>query len=314
MLINVGLRTDIVNHYTDWLYRRFREGFAYSRNPLFPSKVIRYELTPDKVDAVLFCSKNYEPALSRLHEITDHYNTLFYYTVTPYGKDLEPNIPEREDRIRTLKALSDLVGRQRLIWRYDPILITRKYSVDYHLEAFAELASKISPYVSRCIFHFVEIFPNLHLYLPNIRQISAVDKNKLAVGLANIAKKNGLILQTCTPDKELRYEGVLMGTCTTLNMIGLANSCSFREIPHKGNKRGCSCIESRDLGWYNTCPNGCRYCNVNHDIDEINRNRSLHDPTSPIIIGHLGKEDTIMTGKQDSFLKNDNQQISFFDL
>lgn len=314
MLINVGIRTDIVNHYTEWLYHRFKEGFAYSRNPLFPSKVTRYELTPDKVDAVLFCSKNYAPALPRLHEITGKFHSLFHYTLTPYGKDLEPNIPDRTERVKTLCELSRLVGRERLVWRYDPVLLTRTYSVEYHLEAFAELAERISPFVSRCIFHFVEVFPKLNMYLPQLITFSEADKRRLAEGMGKIAAKNGLLLQTCFPDKTRRYEGVITGACTTLNMIGLANGCSFREVPHKGNKRGCSCIESRDLGWYDTCPNGCRYCNVNHDVEKIKKNRKLHDPHSPILIGNLSESDTVMEGNQPTYITHDSNQMSLFNL
>ncbi len=314
MLINVGIRTDIINHYSEWLFNRFREGYTYSRNPLFPNKVTRYELVPDKVDAVLFCSKNYTPALPRLHEITEKFNSLFYYTVTPYGKDLEPNIPDREERIKTLRELSRLVGKERVIWRYDPVLLTKKYTLEYHLEAFAELAESIAPYVSRCIFHFVEVFPKLHHYLPQLVLFSESEKRRLAEGFGSIARKYGLPLQTCFTVKGAQYDGVTTAACTTLNMIGLANSCSFKEIAHNGNKRGCSCIESRDLGWYNTCPNGCRYCNVNYDAEEIRKNRGLHDPLSPIFIGSISKNDTVMEGKQPLFLKSDNNQMSLFQL
>lgn len=95
-------------------------------------------------------------------------------------------------------------------------------------------------------------------------------------------------------------------------MIGLANSCSFKEVPHRGNKRGCSCIESRDLGWYNTCPNGCRYCNVNHDAEEIKKNRRLYDPKSPIFIGAISESDTVLEGKQPLYLTSDSKQLSLF--
>ena len=111
MIINTGGRTDTVQYYTDWLLRRFEEEYVLSRNPLFPNKVTRYELTPDKVDAVVFCSKNYKPILPRLHEITDKFNTYFHYTITAYGKDIEPGVPSIEESMETLIKLSDEVGQ-----------------------------------------------------------------------------------------------------------------------------------------------------------------------------------------------------------
>ncbi len=120
MIINTGGRTDTVQYYTKWLLKRFEEGYVYSRNPLFPNKVTRYELTPEAVDCVVFCSKNYRPILPDLPKITSRFNTYFHYTITAYGKDLEPGVPSVEESVKTLKELSSIVGKQRLAWRYDP--------------------------------------------------------------------------------------------------------------------------------------------------------------------------------------------------
>ena len=130
MIINTGGRTDTVGNYTEWLLRRFSEGYVLSRNPLFPNKVSRYELTPDKVDCVVFCSKNYSPILPRLHEITDKFNTYFHYTITAYGKDTEPGAPSTEDSIRTLIQLANQVGKQRV--RGDTTLFCSPKNIPYH--------------------------------------------------------------------------------------------------------------------------------------------------------------------------------------
>lgn len=132
MIINTGSRTDTVQYYSDWLLKRFDEGFVFSRNPLFPNKVTRYELNPDVLDCVVFCSKNYEPILNRLTKITNRFNTYFHYTITAYDKDIEPNVPSIDESIETLIKLAEIVGRQRIAWRYDPILLTEKYTRDLH--------------------------------------------------------------------------------------------------------------------------------------------------------------------------------------
>lgn len=128
MIINTGSRTDTVQYYSDWLLKRFEEGFVYSRNPMFQNKVTKYEIDPKVLDCVVFCSKNYEPILNRLREITDKFNTYFHYTITAYGKDIEPNVPSIDESIETLIKLSKIVDKQRIAWRYDPILLTEKYT------------------------------------------------------------------------------------------------------------------------------------------------------------------------------------------
>lgn len=140
MILNISGRTDIVNYYSDWMFRRFEEGYVLSRNSLFPNSVRRYELSPDKIDCLIFGSKNYAPVLSRIHEITERFNTYFYYTITAYGEDIEPGIPDIDESIATLLALSELVGAHRVAWRYDPVLLTEHYMVARHLDTFESMA------------------------------------------------------------------------------------------------------------------------------------------------------------------------------
>lgn len=189
MIINTGGRTDTVQYYTEWLLNRFSEGYVLSRNPLFPNKVTRYELTPDTVDCVVFCSKNYKPILPRLHEITDRFHTYFHYTITAYGKDIEPGVPGIEESMETLIKLAGLVGKQRIAWRYDPVLLTKEYTVQRHIETFEKMAKVLSPYIDRCIFSFVEMYKKLESNMPELIPLSEQDKDALARGLGTIAEK-----------------------------------------------------------------------------------------------------------------------------
>lgn len=157
MIINVSGRTDIVNYYTPWLLNRLSEGYAYSRNPFARENVYKLSLKPEDVDCLLFCSKNYQPILEHIGSIDEKYNILCNYTITAYGKDIEPKVPSINQSIKTLKRLSDIVGRNKILWRYDPILLTEKYTVEKHLETFEYMAEKISPLVYRCIFSFVDM-------------------------------------------------------------------------------------------------------------------------------------------------------------
>ena len=303
MIINTGGRTDTVQYFTPWLLRRFEEGYVLSRNPLFPNKVTRYELTPDKVDCVVFCSKNYEPILKDLHLITDRFNTYFFYTITAYGKDVEPGVPSIDESIATLKKLSSQVGRRRLVWRYDPVLLTERYMVDVHMETFSRMTKEIAPYVDRCVFSFVEMYDKLQFNMPELIPIADSDKMAIAEGLGRIASENGLILQTCGTDIDYSMFGIGRSGCMTLETLGRANGVEFRDLKHKGMRKGCRCIESRDIGWYDTCLNGCKYCYANSNPQKAFDNYALHDVDSPLLLGHLKDNDTVQQGNQDSFLK-----------
>lgn len=202
MIINVGARTDIINYYSEWMFRRFEEGFVYSRNPLFPKNVSRYELSPDKVDAVLFCSKNYAPALPKLERVTARFPAYFYYTITAYGKDVEPNVPDFDTSVDTLIALSRLVGRERVAWRYDPILISGKYSPEVHFATFDHLARRLAPHVDRCIFSFVELYAKLRNNLPDLCTLDGAMRTRMAEGLGRIAASHRLPIQTCADETD----------------------------------------------------------------------------------------------------------------
>ncbi|MCM1284091.1 MAG: DUF1848 domain-containing protein [Roseburia sp.] len=303
MIINTGGRTDTVQYYTEWLLNRFAEGYVLSRNPLFPNKVTRYELTADKVDCVVFCSKNYRPILPRLHEITDRFHTYFHYTITAYGRDIEPGVPGIDESMETLKELSALVGKQRVTWRYDPVLLTKEYTIGRHLETFERMAEMLSPYIDRCIFSFVEMYKKLEYNMPEIIPLSVRDMDLLAQGLGAIAEKYGIYIQTCGTNGDFTRYGIHSSGCTTLEALGKANGIVFKDLKHKGMRQGCHCIESRDIGFYDTCMNGCKYCYANKDPQQAFENYKYHDKTSPLLLGVVKDTDTVIQGAQKSFLQ-----------
>ncbi len=305
MIINTGGRTDTVQYYSEWLLNRFKEGFVYSRNPFYPSKVTRYELTPDKVDCVVFCSKNYEPILDRLHEITDRFDTYFHYTITAYDTDIEPRVPTIDKSIETLLKLEQIVGSKRIAWRYDPVLLTEKYTIDYHFKIFDYMASQLSEHIDRCIFSFVEMYKKLGVNMPELKAIADVDKITLAKGLGQIAQKYNIHLQTCATNGDYQEFGIHPSGCMTLDILGKANGIKFKNLKHKGMRKNCNCIETRDIGWYDTCPNGCRYCYANSTPQKAIGNFKLHNPNSPILLGEIKDTDTIQQGNQKSFLAED---------
>lgn len=303
MIINTGGRTDTVQYYSEWLLKRFSEGYVLSRNPLFSNKVTRYELTPDKVDCVVFCSKNYKPILPSLHEITDKFNTYFHCTITAYGKDVEPGVPDIEESMETLIKLSEIVGKQRIAWRYDPALLTDNYTIKRHFETFERMAKTLAPYIDRCIFSFVEMYKKLETNMPELLIMSESDMDILAKGLGEIAEKYGIFIQTCGTNGDFSQYRIHSSGCMTLDILGGANGIAFKNLKHKGMRQGCHCIESRDIGAYDTCMNGCKYCYANKNPHKAFENYKLHDPNSPLLLGNVKPDDTIQQGAQKSFLK-----------
>lgn len=311
MIINTGGRTDTVQYYSDWLLERFARSEVLVRNPLFPNKITRYELTPDKVDCVVFCSKSYAPILPRLHEITDRYHTYFHYTITAYGPDIEPRVPSIEESMQTLKKLAAQVGPQRVAWRYDPVLLTDTYTIDRHLETFARMAKELAPHIDRCIFSFVELYKKLETNMPELRPISPADKETLAKGLGQIAQENGIFLQSCATPENFEQYGVHPSGCMTLEILGRANGIVFKPRRHSGMRAHCRCIETRDIGAYDTCPNGCRYCYANRSPAAARANWQKHDPRAPLLLGRVEPGDIITQAAQPRFAW-EMEQITLF--
>ena len=143
MIIQTGMRTDIPAFYSEWLCNRIQEGFVLVRNPYNPSQVTRYSLSPEVVDLISFCTKNPAPMLPKM-DVLEPYGQYWFVTITPYGKDIEPNVPDKERVMESFQKLSERVSVDSMGWRYDPILVDAAHSVEWHIEKFEKMASAFS--------------------------------------------------------------------------------------------------------------------------------------------------------------------------
>lgn len=309
MILNTGARTDIVQYFTPWLLRRFKEGFVYVRNPIFPNKVTRYDLSPEKIDAIVFCSKNYEPILPYINEICKKYRTYFFYTITAYGKDIEPGVPSLEKSVKTLIELSKIVGKEKIAWRYDPILLTKKYTIEIHAKTFEYLAKNLAPYIDRCIFSFVEMYKKLQFNMPELIPFSENNIEEIAQILGEIANKYKIKIQSCATNTDFSRYGIRRSGCITLETLGNANNCKFRALKHSGMRFGCACFINHDIGEYETCPNGCKYCYANKNHENAKKCFLEHNPNSPILIGKLLPSDIVTNATQSSLLENSEADL-----
>lgn len=313
MILSVSRRTDIPNYYSEWFFNRIREGFVYVRNPMNAHQVSRIDITPEVVDCIVFWTKNPEPMLQRLDEL-DAYNYYFQFTLTGYGKDVECNIPHKKEKmIPIFRELSKKIGMNKVIWRYDPIIFTKKYTPENHLKAFEQIAAALKGYTGKCVISFVDFYAKNK---KNMELLGAyeIDKNELmefARRLAEIAKKNGMAIGSCAERIDLNECGIEHNCCIDKVLIENMAGSRIKAGKDKNQRKECGCIESVEIGAYNTCMNGCKYCYANYSGESVADNYRKYDPKLPMLCGTLEKNDKLTKRKVRPLKET---QLSIFDL
>lgn len=301
MILNTGCRTDIPAYYSEWFYNRIKEGYVLARNPYYPNQVMKYSLSPDVVDCLCFCTKNPEPMLSRMGEI-EQFKQFWQVTITPYGRDVEPCVPAKEMVMEALKRLAEAVGVNAVSWRYDPIFITEKYSLDYHIESFDKMAENLAGYTNTCVISFIDLYVKTRRNFSGIREVSKADQITLAKRFVEIGRKYGIRIRSCCEGTFLAEYGVDVSGCMTKPVIEKAIGASLDLVKMKKPAREeCDCLLGNDIGMYNTCGHGCLYCYANYDRKTVEQNMRLHNPMSPLLIGGVSEDDVIKEVKQESF-------------
>ncbi len=268
MIISASRRTDIPSIYSEWFMDRVREGFTTVSNPRNPKQQRVISLRPEDVDCIVFWSKNPKPMFTNIRELDDRgFSYYFQFTLTPYGNDIERNLPSKIDLIEIFKELSRTISKDRVIWRYDPIILNNNYSIEYHIEAFEHFASELSPYTNRCVISFVDMYNFVtKRCAEKIRTINEKEIYKIVDVFSKIALSVGLELTTCSENYDLSRFGIKKGSCIDKSII---EKILLRPIParkDRGQRFECDCIKSVDIGSYNSCSNGCIYCYANRSI------------------------------------------------
>lgn len=306
MIISASRRTDIPALYSEWFMNRLLKGEVLVPNPYNRKKVSRIELSPETVDCFVFWTKNPEPMLPYLKMIDMlEYPYYFEMTITDYGNDMEPNLPSTEESMATFMLLSERLGKDRVDWRFDPIIINRTYSMDYHLEQFDMMCDWLHSYTERCIISFVDDCRGC-----SFTALEEEDMIEMAKRLARIADKYGLSLYACAEKTDLRKAGILPSACIDKDKVERIAGYKLDVKKDKGQRRECGCVESVDIGMYDTCIHGCGYCYATGSLESAVKKHKLHDPQSPILIGTLQGDETVAERKIQS--QRDNQ-MSIFD-
>ena len=270
---------------------------------------MRYPLDPAVVDVLCFCTKNPAPMIPRLAEL-DSFRQFWFVTLTPYGKEIEPNVPDKRTVLESIKQLSAVVGPKAVGWRYDSIFITEKYSMEYHLQAFGKMASALQNQVNSCVISFLGLYEKTKRNFPAGRAVTEPEQKHLTARFAEIGAQYGIPIRTCCENVSLAQFGVDVTGCMTKAVLEAAAGCCLTVPKKKKSPRAqCSCLLGSDIGMYNTCPHGCVYCYANCDRSTVARNVAQHDPDSPFLIGGFRKGDQVIEVRQESYI---DRQMTLF--
>ena len=309
MIINTGMRTDIPAFYSSWLLNRIKEGYVYVRNPYYKNQVTKYSLNPNVVDCLAFCTKNPHPLISHMSEL-DKYKQFWFVTITPYGKDIEPNVPNKKQVISDLKKLSEHLGKNAVAIRYDPIFINNKFDVNMHIKCFEKLLNELKGYTEDCTISFLDMYEKVKRNAPDLRPPTEEEQIQIAKAFSKIGKQNNIIVHSCCEKSYLKDYGLDISGCTSKEIVEKAIENKLDAPKNNSKREGCTCLLGNDIGAYNTCGHLCKYCYANANAGLVRENMKKHNPKSPFLIGELEAEDKIHDAKQKSWKANEDEQIS----
>ena len=305
MILNTGLRTDIPGFFSEWFYNRIDDGFVYVRNPYAKNQIYSYRLDPELIDCIIFCTKNPKPMFENLEKI-DKFNQYWHITITPYEKEIEPNVPPMNDVLESFKYLSKKLGKENVTLRYDPIFINEKYTLEKHIESFEYIINSLSGYTTEAIISFIDLYEKTKRNFPQAREVTKDERLKIGKEFARIGNENNIRIKTCVEGTELDKFGIDSSGCMTKEVIERAINKNLNIPKQKARNGECYCLLNNDIGEYNTCDHGCLYCYANSNKRLVKRNLKLHDPKSPILIGEIKEDDIIKEMNQKSLIINDS--------
>ncbi len=312
MIISATRRTDIPSLYGEWFVNRLKEGYVLVQNPYNPNRYTKVDLSLDAVDIIAFWTKNPIPFLRYLPQIDEMgYQYFFQFTLTSYGRECEKNLPSKDKLMSAFIAMSEKIGKKRMVWRYDPIIINDVYTLQYHAEKFSYMAKILSKSANRCVISFLDEYKSLSVRMGEGYAAQMTSDNILAVSkiLSDIAKENGMQIYTCAEKYDLSQFGINHGACIDKAMIEEILGATINVKRDKNQREECLCIESAEIGTYNCCANGCVYCYAVNSEKTASSNIKRHNKTSPVLIGEVNKKAIITNKCGKSIIEN---QISLF--
>jgi len=279
-VISASRRTDIAAFYTPWFVNRVRAGWCEWRNP-FGGRVQRVSLRPEDVLAIVFWTRHAAPLLPHLEWLSgEGYRFYFLVTINGYPRPIETHTPPLERAVDVFRRLSDAISPRLTHWRYDPIVLSDLTPVEYHLRRFEELSARLEGFTRRCYFSFVDYYGKTRRNLARLQPVQFRDpepevKTGLTSQLADIAQARNITLYSCC-EPGLAGGRIEPAHCVDAGLIGAA----LKPAP---TRPGCGCAASTDIGAYDTCAFGCRYCYATSSRETALGRMRAHDSSSPLL-------------------------------
>lgn len=301
MIISASRRTDIPAFYADWFINRVREGRCEVPSPFNLRQIASISLKAEDVDWIVFWTRSPRPLFRHLRELDGRgFGYYFQYTLLDYPALIDPHSPPASRALDTFRALADRIGPERMIWRYDPIVLSGITPSGYHLETFERLATALRGYTRRVVVSFLDVYAKARRRLREMQNdgapllsilrndednqnILSSGARNLVVGLRQIALANDLEIQSCAEEIDLAPYGIPPGKCIDAGLIEQLSGQAVTYQKDPGQRKACGCALSKDIGMYDSCLFGCRYCYATRSFDLARRNYTLHDPKTASI-------------------------------
>ena len=292
VIISASRRTDIPAFYAEWFINRIRAGFCTVPNPVNPHRISNVSLDPNDVDVIVFWTRDPKPLIKRLAELDRRgFRYYFQYTILANPRTIDPKSPPTQRSIETLRSLADQIGPDRVIWRYDPIIITNQSPSHRHLEKISYIASALRGYTKRLVISLLDTYHHTEGRMRSLEKkglrVSFLDGERFPCfikSIVEIAKANRMEIFSCAEESGLDRLGVASGKCIDDRLIEKVFKImvTHKKDPHQ--RPACGCVMSKDIGMYDTCPFHCVYCYATKNIVSVKRNLLKHDPKSPSLI------------------------------
>lgn len=304
MILSVSRRTDIPNYYMDWFLARLEEGEVCVKNPWNPRQISQIALNKETIDCIVFWTKHPKGLLHHLNELKE-YPYYIQFTLTGYGRDLEPMLPDKRTiLIPEFQYLAKQLGKEKVVWRYDPILINHRYTVAYHCKAFAEIAASLEGSTTRVVISFLDLYRKMKAREnkeDHFREVTREEMCYLGGEFAKIAKAHHMTIQTCSEEILLEELGVSHGCCIDKKIVEDIIGVPIKSLKKDTNQRAnCGCIQSIDIGTYDTCPCGCTYCYATDSKFHVEEHLRAYDVNSKLLCDKITLKDKVSIRKVSS--------------
>ncbi len=296
MIISASRRTDIPAFYAEWFINRIREGYCTVPNPYNREQVAHVSLLPEDVDVIVFWTRNPKPLFPYIAELDQlGYRYYFQYTLLGYPREIDTKGPSRQVAIKTLQELSDLIGPQRVIWRYDPIVFSNLTGGQFHVENYTYIADAVRGHTQRSVISVMDMYNKFRKRVDQLNQqgVGFVDHDgmpsprydALMNTIAQIARANDMEIFSCSEERDLTPYGISPGKCIDDDYIQATFGIEVGHKKDPGQRAACGCVVSKDIGMYDTCVFGCQYCYATGNFERSKENLESHKPESPSILG-----------------------------